>query len=317
MGILSGLGNWFGSAPAPDPATRQAIDRAIETVDPRLKTVSGYERKLAPAVSRALGYCEGLAAGIPGPVDISPRAFSADPLVHAMFAAPGDIADMLAKSRELREFLADPAQCEGDEFYALLGMRQREKAVMGMVLQGETLQNDVPQRLLFFADHTLGELGNRHETTRQRLRTAAFDSLAQGFAAGVAELRQQRQEARAAWNMEQATAVTGRAERREVLEERQRQAIAALAPERLLTAFADWLTAPEGRLYLKPTEVTVDRMGVIARNPVADGNYSTLSFPELVGRDRRHWIVVVARIAREDAQEALRRQQEANRYLII
>ena len=317
MGILSGLGRWLGAAPPPDEALRSAIQRAVETADPLLRTVSGYERKLAPAVACAMRYCEDLAAAIPGPIDINPRAFSADPLVHALFAAPGDIGDMLGKSRELREFIADPALCLEDEFFGLLGMRQREKAVSGMALQGDRLQSDVSQRLLYFADHTLGELAGDHEKTRQRLVAAAFDSLARGFAACVADLRQQRQDAHTAWCLEQASTAAGRRERRQVLEERQRQAIASLAPESLLNAFAEWLAAPEARLYLKPTEVTVDRMGVMASNPPAGGNFSTLSLPELVARDRRHWIVLVARISRQDAREALQRQQHANRYLII
>jgi len=315
MGFLSALSRWLAPQAPLDGALRQAVDRAVAAVDPLLKTVSGYERRLAPAVSRALGYCETLAADVPGPIEISPRAFSADSLVHALFAAPGDIGDMLCKSRELREFLADPAQCEGDEFFALLGMRRRVKTVMGVALHGDGVQNDVPQRLLYFADHTLGEIGGDCEMTRRRLQAAAFDGLVQGFAASVADLRQERTDARTAWNMEQAT--TGRDERRQALEERQRQATAALAPERLLDAFAEWLAAPEGRLYLKPSEVRVDRMGVIADHPAADGNFSTLNFPELVARDRRHWIVVVAKISRQDAQDALRRQQEANRYMVI
>jgi hypothetical protein len=317
MGILSGLGRWLGPRPPPAPAIRQAIERAVEIVDPILKTVSGYERKLAPAVSHALGYCEQLAADIPGPIEINARAFSADPLVHALFAAPRDIGDMLGKSRELREFLADPGQCQADEFFALLGMRQREKTMMGIALQGGVLQNDVPQRLLYFADHTLGELGSEYAITRQRLQAAAFDGLAQGFAHCVAELRQERHEARTAWNMEHASPAAGRAERRQVLEERQRQAVASLAPDRLLQALVDWLAAPHERLYLNPTVVSVDRMGVIAPHPEAGGNYSTLTFPELVGRDRRQWIVLVARISRQDAQDALLRQEQANRYLLI
>lgn len=314
MGIFSSLGGWLGPRTPLDDALRHAVDRAVETVDPRLKTVSGYQRKLAPAVSHALDYCARLAAEIPGPVVISPRAFGADPLVHAMFAAPGDIGEMLGKSRELREFLADPAQRAGDELYALLGMRQREKAVIGMALRGEMLQNDVPQRLLYFADHTLGELANRHETTRQRLQATAFDSLAQGFASAVAQLRQERADALTAWTAARAAASVAR---RRLLETRQRQTLAALTPERLLAAYAEWLAAPEGRLYLKATEMKVDRMGVVAGDAAAGDDFSTLSFPVLVGRDHRHWIVVVVRISRADAQEALRRQQEASRYLII
>lgn len=313
MGFLSGLGNLLGSRPPPEKALREAIERAVDAVDPRLKVVSDYESRLGPAVAHALRHCAAVAASIPGPVEVGARAFAADPLVHALFATPGDISDMLGKSREVREFFADPVNAGRDEFFGLLGMRQRYKAVAGVALNGDVVQHGVPQRLLYFADHTLGELGSGHEVTRRRLQEAAFDGLARGFAHCVEELRQEHHEARTAWQMERASV----GERRQELEERQRLAIASLAPEKLLDAFAEWLAASEQRLYLKPTEVTVDRMGVISPTAATGDGYSTLNFPELVARDRRQWIVLVARISREDAQEALERQQQANRYLLI
>lgn len=317
MNILADLGRWLGPEPAIDLETRAAVERVVVTVDPRLTAVSGYARKLAPAVDYALAYCAALVAEIPGPIDISARAFGADPQVHAMFAAAGDIGDMLGKSRELRQFLGDPAQGCGDEFFALLGMRQREKAVLGMALRGEVLQHQVPQRLLYFADHTLGELGSDCAATRRCLADAAFDGLALGFAAHVAQLRQQREDARIAWSVDRAAPTPASQERRQALQGQQQQAIAALAPAALLHALAEWLAAPQGRLYLKPSLVRVDRMGVIAGDGAEDGGFSTLSFPELVARDRRQWTVLVARISRQDALEALQRQQQANRYLII
>lgn len=313
MGFLSGLGNLLGSRPPPEKALREAIERAVDAVDPRLKVVSDYESRLGPAVAHALRHCAAVAASIPGPVEVGARAFAADPMVHALFATPGDISDMLGKSREVREFFADPVNAGRDEFFGLLGMRQRYKAVAGVALNGDVVQHGVPQRLLYFADHTLGELGSGHEVTRRRLQEAAFAGLARGFASCVDELRQEHHEARTAWQMERASV----GERRQELEERQRQAIASLAPEKLLDAFAEWLAASEQRLYLKPTEVTVDRMGVISPTATTGPGYSTLNFPELVARDRRQWIVLVARISREDAREALERQQQANRYLLI
>jgi hypothetical protein len=268
-------------------------------------------------VGHALSYCEQLVAAIPGPVAINCRAFSADFLVHALFAAPGDIDDMLGKSRELAEFLADPTACEGDEFFGLLAMRRREKVVMGLARHGDGLQGEVPQRLLYFADHTLVEFGGRDETTRERLRARAFDGLAAGFALVVADLRQQREEARTALSMVRVGAANGSAARREALEERQRQAIAALEPENLLNGLAQWLAAPELHIYLKPASVTVDRMGVMAPDGEAGEEFTTLTFPELVARDRRQWTIVVARIGRHEALEAVRRRQDAHRYVII
>lgn len=141
MGILSGLGRWLGPRPAPEAAVREAIGRALDAVDPRLKAVPDYERRLAPAVSHALRHCEALADEMPGPVEIGVRAFGADPLVHAMFATAGDIADMLGRSRAVREFLADPDNIAREEFFALLGMRHREKTATGLALNGDVVQH--------------------------------------------------------------------------------------------------------------------------------------------------------------------------------
>lgn len=317
MGILSGIGRWLGSRTPLDAVLCRAIERAVEIVDPQLKGVSGYQRKLALAARCALDHCAALAGQIPGPIDVNLRSFATDPLVHAIFAAPDDIGDMLGKSRELREFVADPGQCGAEGLFALLGMRQREKAVTGIAMNGEALQRDVPQRLLYFADHTLGEFGGSHEACRQHLAASAFDGLAKGFAARVTELRQQRDDARTAWSIERACRDEGRGEHRQMLEDRQRQAIASLAPERLLDAFAEWLAQSQMQLCLRPKVVRVDRMGVIAGEHGTEEDFTALSFPELVSRDRRQWVVLIARISREDALEALRRRQEANRYLMI
>jgi len=313
MGLFSALERVLRSSPAPDRALAAAIARAVEPVDPLLKTVSAYERRLAPAVEVAWAHCEQVAAAIPGPVDIHAQAFASDPVTHALFGAAADIGEMLGRSRELRDFLAEPASGDSGDFFALLGMRRREKAVSGMALNGGVLQHGVPQRLLYFADHTLGEIGEADGDARRRIALAAFDSLARGFAACVADLRQQQLDARTALQVERAR--NGRTERRLELEARQREAIASLAPGRLLDAYADWLAAPQLRVYLKPDEVRIDRMGVILADGDAGG--TPLRLPELVGRDRRQWTVLLARIRREDALEALRRRDEANRYILI
>ena len=106
----------------------------------------------------------------------------------------------------------------------------------------------------------------------------------------------------------------------EALEQRLRLATEALAPERVLNSLSDWLAAPELHLHLDPTTASVDRMGVLSDATARDTHdslVSTLSFSELIGRDRRHWIVLIVRISCEEALRAVQRQQEANRYLVI
>src|ERR1017187_3839861 len=104
MKILTYLREQLRSAPPPAEELARAVERAVDLADPLLRTVSGHERRLAPAVARALAHCEVFVAALPGPIEIDARAFAADPLVHALFPAVGDIAVTLGGSRAVREF---------------------------------------------------------------------------------------------------------------------------------------------------------------------------------------------------------------------
>lgn len=326
MGFISNLLGWNDKSPPLNDAERRAVAHAVAVVEPLLKMVSGHERRLAAPVRHALAYCDGLVAAVPGPIEVNSHAFAADPLVHALFATCGDIGATLGKSRAVKAFLAEPANALADEFYALLGMRRFEKSVMGMAVHGDIVCADIPQKLLYFSDHTLRELSPDIEQTRRGLRIAAFDSLATSFAAQLGEMRKARQDLHNEWDMQRALSSRSRqtaspspdhAQHSARLEEQLRQTAEALSPERLLDALVAWLAAPELHLHLDPTTVSVDRMGVMVDPASTEDQVSTLSFPELIGRDRRHWIVLIARIPRDEALRGVEQQQADSRYLII
>ena len=326
MSMLTNLTGWLHPS-TPDATTQQAIERAIDRVDPRLRVVSSYQRKLAPAVSHALEYCDGLVHEIPGPIDIGIRAFGRDPLVHAFFAAPEDIGHMLGTSREVKKFFADPQNLGAADFYALIGMRRKEKTVFGLAQQGDLIREGVPQRLLYFADHTLRELSAAPDVTRSGLRESSFESLAGSFAAHLDVLRHEKTDMHFAWEQERAFARTKAAHavaeadapehRRFELEAGLREMVATLEPAHVLSALAAWLADPAPRLHLISTTVAVDRLGVLSKPVADDPGVQTLNFPELVGRDRRRWIVMLTRIARDDALRAQAAHLDTNRYLII
>ena len=83
---------------------------------PMLKHTAGFEKRLAGPVQHALGYCAGLVAHLPGPIDINRHAFANDPLIHALFATADDIDQMLGRSRRIRDFLSEPCSWESDHF---------------------------------------------------------------------------------------------------------------------------------------------------------------------------------------------------------
>ncbi|MGE5469033.1 MAG: hypothetical protein ACM3Y9_16555 [Ignavibacteria bacterium] len=326
MGLISTMTDWL-SPNALGETERQAIEKIVDRVDPRLRVVSGYQRKLAKAVRQAMEYCDSLVAAIPGPIDVDVKAFGNDPLVHAVFAAPEDIPRMLGTSREMRRFIAAPENRSGEEIYALIGMRRKEKTVVAPALQGEFVREGVPQRLLYFADHTLRELSLDADKTRNGLRHSACDSLAASFAVHLDALRREKVDIHTIWEQERAFArsissqAAAEAEahehRRLEVEESLREMAASLEPAHVLEALAEWLSHPEPRLRLVSTSVYVDRLGVLSQPVPGNPDVQMLSFPELVGRDRRHWLVLLVRIPREDAERAQKEYGQADRYLII
>jgi len=314
-----GLFDWLKPAPAPDAATQALIERAVALADPLIRQVSGYEKTLLPAVRRADDYCADIAARIPGPFEISRSAFAADPMVHALFGSADDIEAMLAKSRCVREQLHETllrGQC-----CALLGMRHREKSGFGVALQGDMVRSDVPQKTLYFSDHTLAEPSPDPETTRQRLRATLFDGLLKSFAAHVADVRAERDEIYRAESIARARVRGGNDDlahtrRLESLDERLRATADALQPGRLLDTLAAALSDPAPYLRLDPVSIAVDRAGVITGTG-AEGSGDTLHFAELTARDQRRWVVILARIEHDEARRALERFESARRYIVI
>jgi len=320
MGLLAQLKSLLGVTPPLDEAVRRAIDRGVAIADPLIKAVPRYDQKLAATARAALDYCFKLAADIPGPIEINGRVFSESPLVHAFFSGPEQIREMFGRSQAVRDFLADGSAPNAEEFFGLLGMRRHERKVMGAGLHGDRVRREVPQTLLYFSDHTLLELSTELAQTRYRIGELGFDSLAKSFAGKLEQLRQERQALHTQWELARATRgdPEERAQALCELEIRLSEANERLMPEQVLEAYLAWMASPASILRLDPVTVTVDRMGVLvnpAEEPACEGD--TISFPELIARDRRRWILVLVRIRREEVVQALQAFEQSTRYLLI
>jgi hypothetical protein len=317
-----GLFDWLRLTPPLDADALALVERATTAVDPLIRQVPGHEWRLAPALQHAQAYCADIAARIPGPYEISRAAFAADPLVHALFGSADDIELMLAKSQCVREHLPAMTVATG-QCCALLGMRHREKAGFGVALQGEVVRSDVPQKTLYFTDHTLAEPSPDLDAARLRLRDVLFDGLLKGFAAHVADVRAERDSLHRDHATVHACVRSGNdpethTRRLAALEERLRATADALEPARLLDTLVETLAQPEAQLHLDPVSIRVDRSGVITgRGEAAAGDGDTLHFAELTNRDQRRWVVILARIERDEARRAIERFEQANRYIVI
>ncbi|MBU0751842.1 MAG: hypothetical protein KJ787_11265 [Gammaproteobacteria bacterium] len=314
-----GLFDWLRPPPALDAKTGALIGHAVATVDPRLKMVGGHERTLAEPVRHAFDYCERVALAIPGPFEISRAAFAADPLVHALFGSADDVEQMLARSQCVRDYLAGHAVVPPGQCCALLGMRRHVTAGFGTRLMGEVIRHDEPQQALSFTDHTLAEPSHDLDGAQQRLAMAMFDGLLKGFVAHVDEVHEERRELLDEQAIARARARSQGPEshtrRLAELQERLRETVDALQPERLLETLTAYLAAPEASLRLDPVKLAVDRLGIIADPD--DQHADILRFVELTTRDQRRWVSMIVRIDREEARAAVERFDARARYIVI
>jgi hypothetical protein len=328
MSLFSTLADLLKPAPPPSARVSHALARVAELVDPRLKAISGFERRLVGPLQHAIGYCEALVAGLPGPIAIDREAFARDPLVHALFATADDIEQMLGRSEAVREFVASPERLDGDSFHALFAARRHVKKQLGMARQGDLIQSDVPQEVVYFADQLLLEPTSQLADVQERLRARTLDSLLLTFREHVDALRRERDGLRADASAErtqlnvqrsQPAVEQSAAEARHLaeLEARLRSTGESLMPDQLLGTLADFLMQPEASLSTSATRVTVDRLGVICEPDPDDVNVSTIDFPEIRGRDQRIYMITLARISRAEAEAAVDRVRDQQRRFML
>ena len=329
MSLFSAVADFLKPSPPPSPQVLQALDRVAALVDPLLKSASGFERDLAQPVLHALGYCAGLVGGLPGPIDINRESFSSDSLVHALFATADDIDQMLGRSQAVRDFVVGSERLESDHFHALFAARRHQKKQLGMARHGDVIHADVPQEVIYFDDQLLIEPNCDLAVLEETLRLRTFDSLLLTFREHLDVLRLERDGLRTDASLERAhlAVLRGKTDGTEHqvhtrhladLEAKLRATAESLMPDTILAALADFLMHPEASLSARETQVTVDRMGVVCAADPADANVSTLGFPEIRGRDKRIYMVVLARIQRADAEAAvaLVRDQQY-RFMVI
>jgi hypothetical protein len=152
----------------------EAVGQAADLIDPKIRWVSGYRRRLKPAVARTLAYADELIAKIPGPILTHPDRWGQDPCLRAIFAAPEEILHTFSAHPKAKGYMEGPAAAP---FHALLTMTRQEKSVLGVATDGNLIKRDVPRTAVNFVDlRVLGPALSEVET-HERLRRQALTIL--------------------------------------------------------------------------------------------------------------------------------------------
>jgi hypothetical protein len=116
----------------------EAIERAVDGTDPWLRGLSGYRRKLRPAVLTALDHVVNLVEGLAPPRSANRDGYAHDTLLQAMFLSFGQMLQLLHGLLQAHTVAGGPA-C------ALLMMDLEQRGIFGADLHGDMLVHDVPR----------------------------------------------------------------------------------------------------------------------------------------------------------------------------
>jgi hypothetical protein len=299
----------------PDSLVNEAIERAVDGTDPWLRAVSGYKKKLRPAVVRAIDHVVALVNVLPPPVTIDFGSYCSDPLLKAFFMSTAEMRQIFSSDRDLDDFLKGPGGT-ASRVSALMVMEKQEKVGFGVALSGDVVMHDVPQVTVSFVGHRLLDPSEDEDKTRRQLMRRAYDHLL-GIALGAITLVKGKREdlerrrtllqakldllQRGGWGFDE----TGSAEKPQsaVLEEQLGQIETKLqevgGDDRMLEVYlgivADVLGRPEEYLWSGRETLIVDRLGIKRSEPADDAPELTLGvLNNAAGQSRVVTLVVLS-----------------------
>jgi hypothetical protein len=168
------------------------VEEVVDRVDPRLRAMTGYRSRLAPALESAVHVADALVNTLPEPIPISRREWSEQPLLRAYFASADSMQEVFDSSVELRDFLTSARSHGAQEIYGAVGMRMDRKTTLQIELHGEVLRRDQQRTAVSFSDHRLGVFALDQQGFRKALRRRILEEVAARAMQRIMGLRTQR-----------------------------------------------------------------------------------------------------------------------------
>ncbi|MEN8179884.1 MAG: hypothetical protein ABFS39_14880 [Pseudomonadota bacterium] len=152
-----------------------AIDQVVDGTDPRLRAVSGYRKRLRPAVIKAVNNTLKLVDGLAPPIELSRKSFSREDCIRAVFSSPDHISDFLSRCQVLHNHLKKQTGVALDNIHALLLVLRNERNVLGLELDKDIIRRDVPQVSINFSNPRLISPMNSESASRRETNKQVFD----------------------------------------------------------------------------------------------------------------------------------------------
>jgi hypothetical protein len=128
----------------PESIIQEAIERAVDGTDPRVRVVFGYRKRLREPIIHAIEHVVALVARVPAPLLAGRGNYGADSRLAALFASADHMLETFGHDPSIIAFL-EGLDGGAERIAALLVADRTEKNVLGMELEGEMLRRDVAQ----------------------------------------------------------------------------------------------------------------------------------------------------------------------------
>lgn len=307
------------------------VERLVQATDRRLASVSGYRQALRAPVLAARDRLAGMIARIPGPTEVSPRAWSEQQGLRPLFVKAEDAAAAWSRDQRVRAFFdGHPAS----DCFGMLALLQADRRVLAVVQQGESMQAEVARTTVSFGEPQVlapaaSEAGARAELVLRAMEYLAMRAMERvgAMRAGKRELEQERallqaklqlarRQGRGLGSMAAASGAGADAATLERDLARTVEALEQAASRDLLPALLEELLSalerPEEHLTIEPCSLALDAMNfAVAASPQA----ITPCVAILKLANRGPFAVLLARLPRGELRAPENRLAEAEKYL--
>lgn len=155
----------------------QAIERAVDGTDPRLRALGNYRKQLREPVELAARYIIELVDGLPEAVPFGRKSYSNDPRLRVFFASKDHLQEVLGRFRTISDYLQGYSGLPPDEIFGLLSVEWKERNILGMQQQGDRVRRDVQQVSVNFFNHRFVCPSDNEAETSLELKKRGFDYL--------------------------------------------------------------------------------------------------------------------------------------------
>ncbi|MGH9197968.1 MAG: hypothetical protein ACRD1T_19815 [Acidimicrobiia bacterium] len=321
------------------PAAIQAvIEQLVEDVDPRIRLIRGYRKKLHPGVEVALKHARDIVARIPGPFALDTENWRKEPLVNVAFARADELPAAVSRSVEVRDFFERGAGKLSSECFALFGMRREERRIFGKELIGDLIHSDVVQTTVSFTDHRLIAPATTMDELRLAIERRAFHHLVEEAIDQVARALERKkglEEQRAVLRLKlklmarQRQGLQGLLEAEPHTDQKAEDLQKELAEvearfrklQTTLTNLENYvphlnkvLGHPEQYLSLQDVRLRLNRMNILVTGRTEEPVHE-LSLTEATLRDGRRFVLLLVKCARDQLRSQKMLFEEAARRL--